>query len=152
MRIETLLMHDYGQFLHHGDPLYHGAQLMGYFKGIHDDVNEVVNVERPNGGGVRTFHIDVMKTWDTRPATDSARTNGQPDSLNDPILFIGDELDNPPPDYKAMSDADAEMDFEVVARFAEVGMQMTSWKDAQSILAAIRAWAKGRKKLHKVPF
>ena len=83
LQVETKLVHENGQTLHDGDPLYEGDKLLGYFRGLNDDVNEVVNVELPFGRGIEQFHIDVMKTWDTWPAGDPARTNGKPDFLSD---------------------------------------------------------------------
>ena len=38
MKIETQLVHENGQYIHDGDPLYEGDQLVGWFRGFHDEV------------------------------------------------------------------------------------------------------------------
>ena len=59
MKIETQLVHDNGQYICEGEPCYHGAQLMGYFKGIHDDDRLVLSstMKRRPSGAVQSLIV-----------------------------------------------------------------------------------------------
>ena len=84
MKLETNLVHENGQYIHDGDPLYEGDKFIGRFRGLHDDGGpiQMVNVERPSGGGVTPFYIGVVENWDTRPATfESAPSAPHPDEV-----------------------------------------------------------------------
>ncbi len=63
MKLETNLVHENGQYIHDGDPLYEGDKFIGRFRGLHDDGGpiQMVNVERPSGGGVTPFYIGVVE-------------------------------------------------------------------------------------------
>ncbi len=37
MKVETKLVHENGQYIHEGDPLYQVDQFIGRFRGFHDE-------------------------------------------------------------------------------------------------------------------
>ncbi len=80
MKLETHLVHENGQYIHDGDPLYEGDKFIGRFRGFHDDGGpiQMVNVERPSGGGVTPFYIGVVEHWNTRPATSELTPSAPP--------------------------------------------------------------------------
>ena len=84
MKLETNLVHENGQYIHDGDPFYEGDKLVGWFRGFHNDGGPIamINVEKPNGGGVKQFYIGVVESWDTGPATpETASRAPHPDEV-----------------------------------------------------------------------
>ncbi len=80
MKLETNLVHENGQYIHDGDPLYEGDKFIGKFRGLHDDGGPIamVNVEKPNGDGVTPTYIGVVEHWNTRPATSESTPSAPP--------------------------------------------------------------------------
>ena len=80
MKLETNLVHENGQYIHDGDPFYEGDKLVGWFRGLHDDGGPIamVNVEKPNGGGITPVYIGVVESWNTSPATPEPASDAPP--------------------------------------------------------------------------
>ena len=81
MKLETNLVHENGQYIHDGDPFYEGDKLVGWFRGLHDDGGlsiAMVNVEKPNGGGITPVFIGVVASWNTSPATPEPASDAPP--------------------------------------------------------------------------